>query len=132
MSLSDDLRDRLLAQLGITGESLQKIKLGRGAVGKITVISVVALIAIAGVGYKVSGTVALLAVVGLLALVFLCTLGCILYIAVKQPEIAVLEGAELVLYKHITLGIKGQPALAPAAAAMPEPLALSPSDEESE
>jgi hypothetical protein len=126
--LSDTIREALLGQLGINSESLQKIKLGRGAVGKITVISIAALIAIAGIGSKVSGTTSVLIVVGVLGFISLAALACILYVIIKQPEIAVLEGAELVLYKHVTLGAKGQPALAPGSTPIPEPLAL-PSDE---
>ncbi len=39
-SASDLLKDVILQYLGATGKSLQKIKLGRGAVGKIAVISI--------------------------------------------------------------------------------------------
>jgi hypothetical protein len=127
-SLTDSIREALLGQLGISGESLQKIKLGRGAVGKIAVISVAALITIAAVGFKVSGTPSVLTVVAVLGLVALSALGCVLYVIVKQPEIAVLEGAELVLYKHVTLGVKGQPSLPANAIPIPEPPAL-PADE---
>jgi hypothetical protein len=127
-SLTDTIREALLGQLGVSSESLQKIKLGRGAVGKITVISVVALTAIAAVGLKVSGTVPILAVIGVLGVLALAALGCVLFVIIREPELAVLEGAELVLYKHVTLGVKGSPPLLPGNPPIPEPLVL-PADE---
>jgi hypothetical protein len=130
--LTDTLRDAVMGQLGISGESLQKIKLGRGAVGKITVISVAALLAIAAVGLKVTGSPSVLTVVVVLGLVALAALGCVLYVVIKQPEIAVLEGAELVLYKHLTLGAKGQPLLPAGSVPIPEPLSLPRGDQSGE
>jgi hypothetical protein len=122
-SVSDTVKEVVLSQLGVTSESLHKIKLGRGAVGKISVITAAALIAIGGVGLKLSdgGAFPILVVIGALVLIALAGLGCVLYVITKQPEIAVLEGAELVLYKQITLGVKGQPVLSP-----PTPVAEAP------
>lgn len=127
-SLGDTIREALLGQLGTSAESLQKIKLGRGAVGKITVITVVALLSIAAVGYRITGTPYILALVGIIAFIALAALACILYVIVKQPEIAVLEGAELVLYKHVTLGVKDRPSL-PSSPPIPEPPVLPPADD---
>jgi hypothetical protein len=112
-SIGDSIKEVLLTHLGVTSESLHRIKLGRGAVGKITVIAVAALIAIGAVGLKLSNAGFILAVVAILGIVALSGLACILYVIIKQPEMAVLEGAELVLYKQITLGVKGQPSLLP-------------------
>ena len=122
-SVSDTVKEVVLSQLGVTSESLHKIKLGRGAVGKITVITAAALIAIGGVGLKLSdvGALPILVAIGALVLIALAGLGCVLYVITKQPEIAVLEGAELVLYKQITLGVKGHPVLSP-----PTPVAETP------
>lgn len=116
------LRDAIFQQLGVSSESLQKIKLGRGAVGKITVIAVAALTTVGLVGWRVSGNAAIMSVVGGLCLIALAALGCVLYVIVKQPDIAVLEGAELVLYKHVTLGAKGEPPIAIPAATIPNTL----------
>lgn len=106
----DALRDSILAQIGATAESIHKIKLGRGAVGKITVVAVVAITAIALVGYRLTTNTAQLIAVLAVGVICLSTLGSILYVIKRQPELAVLEGAELVLYKQIVLGTKTQTA----------------------
>jgi len=120
--IADVLREAFIAHLGATGESLQKIKLGRGAVGKITVIAVASILAIAGVALKLSTTASILIAVAILGVVCLTALGCVLYVLVKRPEMALLEGAELVLYQHVALAAKGQPPLAVTGAPIPEHL----------
>jgi hypothetical protein len=119
--LGDAIRDALLHHLGVSSESLQKIKLGRGAVGKITTVAVVALIAIGAIGFRISGTLWLFGVIGVLALITVASLLAILYVIIKQPELAVLEGAELIRYKQVTLGMKGHPILPPSGPPIPEP-----------
>ena len=84
-----------------TGSSLQKIKFGRGVVGKLAGVAVVT---VAGLSYIsrnlppeiafkaviVTGIVAILIVVGIVAVAF------------GKPELAVLEGMELVNWKRVT------------------------------
>jgi hypothetical protein len=124
-SLTDMLREAFVAHLGATCESLHKIKLGRGAVGKIAVIAVAALVAIGAVALRLSTAASILVAIIILGIICLASLGCVLYVLMKNPEMALLEGAELVLYQHITLGAKGQPPLAAASAPITEPLALN-------
>jgi hypothetical protein len=80
-------------------------------VGKIAVIATTALIALGAACLRLSGNAVLFGV-GALVLITLCVLALILYIVVARPELAVLEGTELVVYKHMSLGTKGSPPLA--------------------
>jgi hypothetical protein len=101
------IRDKLTEQLGLSADTVQKIKFGKGAAGKIAVVSVFAVLGIAALGFKLSGNTAILAAMGLIALVFVGAVCAVLGVIHKQPEMAVLEGAELVLYQQVTLAAKG-------------------------
>ena len=96
---------------GASSETLHKIKFGRGVVGKIAVVAVFALGAIAVASVHVSPNGALIAI-GAVVLLSFFVLSAILLVVMKQPELALLEGAELVMYKHMALGVKGGPPLA--------------------
>jgi hypothetical protein len=91
-------------------ETVQKIRFGRGAVGKISVIAVTAFAAIAGMALRL-GANAIYVGIGGVVLVALVSFALIFYIICKRPELAVLEGAELVMYQHVTLGAKGIPTI---------------------
>ncbi len=119
-SASTLLKDVILEHLGATGEYLQKIKLGRGAVGKIALVSIASVAAIAAVSLKLSTTASLLVAIAVLGIICLASLACIIFVLIRQPEMAVLEGAELVLYKQMTLGTKEQPALTGLTVPVPE------------
>lgn len=119
-SIADAVSEKLSAYVGSSADSLHKVKFGRGAVGKIAVIIAVALIALGSIGVRVGGTGGLV-VGGGIVLVTLAGLGVILYIVMARPELAVLEGTELVMYKHVTtLAAKGIPEI-PASPVIPDP-----------
>jgi hypothetical protein len=105
-SITDAVVGKISAQLGTSSETLHKIKFGRGAVGKVAVIAVFAILGIAGVGLRLTGEGALLSI-GAILFIVLCVLGVIVFVVIRQPELAVLEGTELVLYKQVTLAAKG-------------------------
>jgi hypothetical protein len=104
--LPEIIAERLSAYVGSSADSLHKVKFGRGAVGKVAVIIAVALLALGAIGVRVGGTGGLVLGGGIVA-VTLAGLGVILYVVIWRPELAVLEGTELVMYKHVTLGAKG-------------------------
>lgn len=110
-SITDVVLEKIYSQLGASSETLHKIKFGRGVVGKIAVVAVFALCAIAVASVHVSENGALIAI-GAVVLLAIVVLAAILFVVTKQPELALLEGAELVMYKHMALGVKGGPPLA--------------------
>lgn len=124
--IADAITDRLSAQIGASADSLQKIKFGRGAVGKIAVVIAVSLIAVGAIGVRIGGSGGLI-LGGGLVLITLSGLGVILYIVIARPELAVLEGAELIMYKHVTLAAKGLPSV-PDSPLMPDPASTPPNE----
>jgi hypothetical protein len=113
-SLVDALWEKVSARLGVSSETVQKIKFGRGAAGKIAIIAVTAFAAIAAMALRM-GASAVYVGIGAVVIVALGSFGLIFYIVSKRPELAVMEGAELVMYQHVTLRAKGRPSYAPDA-----------------
>lgn len=74
--------------------------------GKVALIAVFSVAAISLSTYRLTGNAAL-AGIAAIVLVTLAVLGVIFYIVVRRPELAVMEGMELVQYQQITLGAKG-------------------------
>lgn len=103
--ITDAVLDRISEKFG-SSETLHSIKFGRGAVGKIAVISAFCFVALGGTSFRLDANGAMLAV-GVIGVVFLCAVGAVVLIIHKQPELAVLEGMELVRYKQVTIGAKG-------------------------
>ena len=89
-------------------EFLQKVKYG-GAVGKQTVITVVAMIVIALALGSVWGNVAAVYVlVAVLVIIFFGALASIHKTLKDSPGLAMLEGSELVAYRKVELATKEQ------------------------
>lgn len=105
-SIIDLIWERVSSRLGGSSETVQKIKFGRGAVGKISVIAVTAFVAIGGMAIRL-GSDAIYVGIGGVVFVTLASFALILYIVCKTPELAVMEGAELVMYQHVQLAAKG-------------------------
>jgi len=104
-SITDAVLRTIEDRLG-SSETFQKIKFGRGAVGKIAVVAVGCAFALATASFRLTGNGAVVAVI-VIGIFGLCSLGSILFVIHKQPELAVLEGMELVRYKQLTMGAKG-------------------------
>lgn len=51
-SIMDAVREKVYSRLGASSESIQKIKFGRGVVGKISVIAVTAFVAISAMAVR--------------------------------------------------------------------------------
>ena len=106
--LSEDknIAETVLSKLSeFSAESLHKIKFGSGAVGKISLAAIFAFLALAAATMKMGATGAVVDVVAIVV-IFVSMVIAIIYIVQRQPELAVLEGMELVRYKQVTIGAK--------------------------
>lgn len=110
---------QLLKSFGLSEESVERIRLGRGVVGRTTYAAVAALFVLAVVASRADSTmliwIAVLAV-GLFALYFLG----VLIFAERNPGTALLEGAELLRWRQSELAAKGLDSIPPVPA-LPEP-----------
>jgi hypothetical protein len=123
-SIIDQIIAKITSTLGLSSESLYKVKFGSGAVGKLSGVALVALLAIA-LGIYRSGADGILIGIGAVLVVFVSTAGAILYIVKVRPEVAVMEGMELVQYKQVTLAAKGHiPDISDRLPPVPDPLSL--------
>lgn len=92
--------------LTIGWESASRVKLGKGVVGKMTQIAIVMIVGAASIGiaagsclgksalWIMAGSLVVMAVVGIGALVSMVRVAC------KHPDIALLEGAEFLMYHN--------------------------------
>jgi hypothetical protein len=92
---------KVLEQIGIKGESLQKVRFSRGVVGKSSFVVVTALAVLAIVATRITGTEALLVIAGLTVVFALVFLVMSYRFAAANPSLALLEGAELLKWKQI-------------------------------
>ena len=110
---------QLLKSFGLSEESVERIRLGRGVVGRTTYAAVAALFVLAVVAWRADPSmliwIAVLAV-GLFVLYFLG----VLIFAERNPGTALLEGAELLRWRQSELAAKGLDSIPPVPA-LPEP-----------
>ena len=101
--------EELLQRVGLNTDSLSRLKLGRGVAGNMTTIGVVALICLAVVAYPLALWPAKLGAIGAIAVLALYLLYRLEKLAREKPDVALLEGAEFLLYhqKRLGLGAKG-------------------------
>src|SRR5437763_205458 len=95
--LPKPIRD-LLAQLGLSQESVQKFSFG-GIVGKVTLVALGGLTAAVGVAKYTTGITQIVCVVAVL-LVTTLIIRWIFDYAKKNPESATLEGTEIILWQQ--------------------------------
>jgi hypothetical protein len=92
---------------GLNAEALDRIKLGRGIVGKSSYVAAAVVLVLGAVALRTS-SVALLAVVVVAAVVvFVLFFFGILWFATRNPGLALLEGAELIQWRQMDMGVKG-------------------------
>lgn len=105
----DVVWEHISSHLGESSQTVQKIKFGQGAVGKIAVIAVFVVLALGGIGMRIGGMLALWTV-GAILLATVLVLALIFYIVWKRPALAVMEGTELLQHQHSLLlaASKGQ------------------------
>jgi len=91
----DDLTRTLLARM----QALGHIRLAHGVVGKTSVVAGLALLVLGSIAWRVS-TDLLLVTGGMVLVIFFVYLGAVLWFAHRHPELALLEGAEIIQYRQ--------------------------------
>ena len=92
---------------GLNVEAFDRIKLGRGLVGKSAYVAVAAVLVLGAVALRTSNVSILAAVIAAAVIVFLVFFLGVLQLAAKNPGAALLEGAELIQWRQMDMGIKG-------------------------
>ena len=92
---------------GLNVEAFDRIKLGRGVVGKVSYVAAAALLVLAAAALRISGVWLFAGLIGATVIVFLAYIMGILWFATKNPGIALLEGAELIQWRQMEMGVKG-------------------------
>jgi len=104
-----DFRDILQRTLGSKSESLQRIRMGRGVVGKISYVTAIALPVLGAVAYIISKSNPVMSfyiAIMIVAITLIYIVGVLLF-SHKHPSTALLEGADLILWRQIDLAAKG-------------------------
>ncbi|MCB1591853.1 MAG: hypothetical protein KDI90_05320 [Alphaproteobacteria bacterium] len=101
--------DSLWGALGIKSESVHRIRLGQGLVGKSTLGFAITIISIAVVAYKTNNEYLLFLIPFFVIGLFVWFFRSIKDFTEKNPELALLEGANLLAWKQIELAAKGVP-----------------------
>lgn len=99
-----ELMDKVIERIG-TAASLQRIKFGRGVVGKLAWIAVAALAAFAYMAPRLPQNMVFPTVI-IAAVLIVLIVGSIVLIALKKPELAVTEGMEVVALKRTMIEAK--------------------------
>jgi hypothetical protein len=102
---------QVLEAVGVSESSLDRIRLAQGVVGKSSYVAAVALLALLVVAYSLKDSGYLMVVGFIILLLFFVYFGGVLWFATKHPDMALLEGAELVKWRQIDMAAKGQPSL---------------------
>ncbi len=111
----------ILNSVGGTAEGIERIKLGRGVVGKTTLVCLGLMVVLGIVAYRLEGNWFLISVALLAGFLFILYLFKVFSFATTNPGEALLEGAELITWKRIDLAAKGIEKL-PESTLMPDPV----------
>ena len=110
----------LLKNFGISTESVDRIRLAKGVVGKTTTAVLIVLMVLALAIFKLNNP-QLILILGIAAgFVFLVYFIGVMLFAHKNPGPALLEGAELLRWRQFDLATKGSPSQ-PASPSLPGP-----------
>lgn len=92
-------------------ENVSKVTLKGGVVGKVSRVLIVASLSMAAIAWSVN--LAWVAAVAILLVFILCfvMLWRVISFADRNPQAALLEGAEFLVHEQLTLGEKGRPSL---------------------
>jgi hypothetical protein len=119
----------ILDKFGFTSESLQRVRLGRGLIGRMATAfwGVCGLLIV--VAFKLNDPWMLVIIAGTGSILFLALLIGVLWFGHRNPGPALLEGSQLIVWRQVELAAKGLvappqvPATAdPQAPALPEEL----------
>jgi hypothetical protein len=114
------LLDKILQEAGINTESLDRIRLGPGVVGRSATVAVVALLVLGVAAYKTNNDYILVGIVVIAVLVFAICFRESMKYADRNPAAALLEGAQLVTWRTQELAAKAI-AHPPKTPAIPDP-----------
>ncbi|WP_445493136.1 hypothetical protein [Rhodopseudomonas sp. RCAM05734] len=98
---------RALEAAGVSESSLDRIRLAQGFVGKASAVAGAAFLVLLMVAFSLRDTNALLLVAGITLLLFAIFFLGSLWFAHTHPDLALLEGAELVRWRTIDMAAKG-------------------------
>lgn len=107
--MGHEIRDALFAKVGINPETLQRVRLGSGVVGKTGYVAALGLIVLGVIAARLPGTWPLLGLAGITVVMVVAYLFWAFRFAHKHPGPAQLEGADLVAYLAIDSGAKDLP-----------------------
>jgi hypothetical protein len=110
--------------------SVSRIKLRGGLVGKVSVVLIVVVVVLGSIADLVRDVTLSLVIVVALFLLVSVALWRVINFAQKNPTAALLEGAELFKLEQQKLGMKGQPIVLASEETAPEPPMLAPTDPE--
>lgn len=96
----------MLAAVGVSESSLDRVRLAQGVVGKSSYVAGTALLALLVVAYSLKDSGYLFAVACFVLILFFGYFGGVLWFANKHPDMALLEGAELVKWRQIEMAAK--------------------------
>ena len=102
---------QILESVGVSESSLDRVRLSHGVVGKSSYVAGVALLALLVVAYSLKDSGYLFAVACFILILFFVYFGGVLWFSDRHPDMALLEGAELVKWRQIDMAAKGQPSL---------------------
>jgi hypothetical protein len=102
---------QILEAVGVSESSLDRIRLAQGVVGKSSYVAGVALLALLVVAFSLKDPGHLLAIGCFILILFFVYFAGVLWFSNKHPDMALLEGAELVKWRQIEMAAKGQPSL---------------------
>lgn len=94
--------------MGIGAEALDRIRLAQGVVGKSSIVAGLIVIALAVIAWNLRDPGYLIAVACILLLLFGIYFIGVLWFAHKNPGVALLEGAELIQWRQLEMGVKGR------------------------
>lgn len=103
--------DDFLKGFGVSAESVDRIRLGRGVVGKTTYAVIIVLIVLGIALTRTSVPWLVLVLAGMAALLFIMYFVGVIRFAGRNPGAALLEGAELLRWKQFDLAAKNIPVI---------------------
>jgi hypothetical protein len=101
----------ILKGVGLSESSLDKVRLGSGVVGRSSAVALMTMIAFCVIAYSLRDPLYLIMLGVLAAAVFAGYFIGVLRFAAKNPDLALLEGAELVRWRQIEMAAKDHPSL---------------------
>jgi hypothetical protein len=96
----------LLAKAGVNASAYDKVRLGSGVVGRSSAVAFMAMVGFSVIAYSLRDPFYLIVLAAIMAVVFGGYFLGILRFANNNPDLALLEGAELVQWRQIEMAAK--------------------------